>query len=167
MWVVAWLYERTGLSVLIMLTLLISLIVLLIRHNLERWDAPLRIIAFVWWPICWYLGWIILATVTNIAAWLVSLDYLGEPLGQEGWTITMMMVATIIYLLLIFTRNMREASLVGIWGLIAIAVRHWQLIPAIAYVAIAAALVLFVSSAYHGFKNRATSPMAKWKRGEF
>ncbi len=165
-WVMVFLNDQIGLSVVIMLILLVSLIVLVLRLDMERWDAPIRIIAFVWWPISWYIGWIILASVTNISAWLVSIGRDGSPLSQQTWTIILIAMATLIYVILIVKRNMREASLIGIWGLIAIAVKQWDFYPIIVYAALASAFVLVVASGYHGFKNRKTSPVVKWRNGE-
>ena len=62
LWLYAWLYEYTGLSLVLMLIILVSLMLLVIRLNMERWDAPFPIIAFVWWPICIYSGWIAVAS---------------------------------------------------------------------------------------------------------
>lgn len=166
-WIFAWLSGSIGISVILMLILLITLIVLTIRLRLETWDAPLRIIAFVWWPICIYIGWIIVATVANISAFLVSLNWDGSFLPADTWTIVMISTATLIYLLLIYFRNMREAALVGIWALIAIAVRQWQIHQSIVLAAIVAAVILFVVVSVHGIKNRDTSPFVKLKRGEF
>jgi hypothetical protein len=78
-------------------------------------------------------------------------------MGAEAWTVTMIIAAAIIYLLLIYFRNLREAALVGIWALVAIAVKQWQMQPAIFAAAIAAAVVLFVAIAYNAYKNRAPS----------
>jgi hypothetical protein len=167
LWVVAWLNEQMGLSVLLILILLFSLIQLTIRLRLEIWDAPLRIIAFVWWPVCIYLGWVIVATVANISVFLVSIGWQGGFLQEQVWTIIMIVAATTIYLLLIKTRNMREAALVGIWALVAIAVKQWQLNIEIVIAALTASAILFVTVAVHGFRNRKTSPVEKLKRGEF
>lgn len=166
LWVAAWLTDSIGLSVLLMLVLLLSLIILTFRLRLEIWDAPVRIIAFVWWPICIYMGWIIVATVANVSSFLVSIDWHGGMFSQEAWAIIMIVAAFIIYLLLIYFRNMREAALVGIWGLVAIAVKQWQVHPPVIITAIAAAVVLFVAVSVHGYKNRETSPLKKLKRGE-
>jgi hypothetical protein len=166
LWVVAWLNEQMGLSVLLILILLFSLIQLTIRLRLEIWDAPLRIIAFVWWPVCIYLGWVIVATVANISVFLVSIGWQGGFLQEQVWTIIMIVAATIIYLLLIKTRNMREAAVVGIWALVAIAVKQWQLNIEIVIAALTASAILFVTVAVHGFRNRKTSPFEKLKRGE-
>jgi len=166
LWIVAWLNEQMGISVLIMLVLLFSLIVLTVRLRLETWDAPVRINAFVWWPICIYLGWIIVATVANISVFLVSIGWQGGFISPEIWSIIIIVAATLIYLLLIKTRNMRESAVVGIWALVAIAIKQWQLNPEIAYVALTASVILIVAVAIHGFQNRKTSPFEKLKRGE-
>ncbi|MFO8001845.1 MAG: hypothetical protein R6U46_11415 [Marinilabilia sp.] len=157
-WIVAWLNMHIGLSVLIIFVLLLSLIVLAVRLKLELWDAPLRIIAFVWWPLTVYLGWIIVAVVANMTVYLTSIGWEGGFLTEGSWTILMIGVATIIYLLLINFRNMREASIVGIWAFIGIAVRQWDSNPEIAWMALAASLVLLVSAGSHAYRNRATLP---------
>ena len=51
LWIVAWLSEAMGLSVLLIFTLLVSLIVLTVRLHLEIWDAAKRTIILVWWPV--------------------------------------------------------------------------------------------------------------------
>ena len=79
----------------------------------------------------------------------------------------MIAAAVLIYLLLVKTRNMREAAGVGIWAFIAIAVRQWQAHNNIAIAAIAASLVLMIAIFIHGYKNRAYAPNEKIKRGEW
>ena len=165
-WIIAWLNEYIGLSVLLILVLLLSLIVLTARLRLEIWDAPVRIIAFVWWPVVFYLGWIVVASVANISAYLVSINWDGGFLAAPTWTIVLIAVATVIYLFLVLYRNMREAALVGIWALVAIAVRQWQAHDEIAVAAVIGAAVLFAVVSWHGYKNRETSPVKKLKRGE-
>ncbi|MFW6351087.1 MAG: hypothetical protein ACOC2E_01755, partial [Bacteroidota bacterium] len=122
-WIYAWLNLHIGASVIIIFIMLISLIVLSVKLRLELWDAPLRIILFVWWPVTIYLGWIIVATVANINAFLVSLEWDWSFFATSSWTIILISIATIVYILLIHFRNMREAAFVGIWAFVAIAVR--------------------------------------------
>lgn len=165
-WIVAWLNEQMGLSVLLILVLLFSLIMLTIRLRLETWNAPVRIIAFVWWPICIYLGWIIVASVANISVFLVSIGWQGGFISAEIWSVILIVAATLIYLVLIKSRNMREAAVVGIWALVAIAIKQWQLNNEIVIAALAASAILFIAVAVHGYKNRKTSPFEKLKRGE-
>ncbi|MFN6945870.1 MAG: hypothetical protein ACK4ND_13055 [Cytophagaceae bacterium] len=158
LWVLAWVNEYIGLSVILMALLLFSLIMLVYRLDLEMWDAPRSVIVLVWWPFTIYFGWIVLATVANISAFLVSFGWDGSPLSAELWTIVLIAVACFIYLLLIYFRNMREAAMVGVWGLVAITVRQWDSTNSIAISAVLAALILFLSTAWHSYKNRKSSP---------
>lgn len=166
-WIYAWTHLYIGLSVILILILLLSLIMLTFRLRLEIWDAPVRIIAFVWWPVCVYLGWIVVATVANVSAFLVSTGWTGGPLSQTTWAIIMIAAATVIYSMLIYHRNMREAAMVGIWALVAIAVKQWESNLDIVYAAIIASAILFIYAAWQGFSNLETSPFKKLQRGEF
>lgn len=166
-WLFLWLNEYLGFSVLAMLVLLTTLIILVYRLDLEIWDAPVRIIIFVWWPVVIYLGWIIIAAVTNIAAFLTSTGWDGSPLSPQLWTILMILISTGIYTFLTFTRNLRESALAGIWAFVAIGVKQSAVHPDITFTALAAAAVLTIEVVYHGFRNRDTSPFRKIKRGEF
>jgi hypothetical protein len=166
LWIVVWLNEYMALSVALILILLITLIVLTFRLRLEIWDAPVRTIAFVWWPIVFYLGWIVVASVANVSVYLVSIPWQGGFLSPVAWALVMIVIATAIYLLLVFTRNMREAALVGVWAFIAIAARQGSAHPAIGITAWVAAAILLIVIAWHGYRNRTTSPMEKIKRGE-
>ncbi|MCF8235093.1 MAG: hypothetical protein K9G67_08255 [Bacteroidales bacterium] len=165
LWIYAWLNQHFLISVILILVLLISLIALTLRLRLETWNAPLRIIAFVWWPVCIYLGWIVVATVANITIYLTSLGWEGGFLSEQAWAVVLITAATLIYVLLIRFRNMREAALVGVWALIAIAVRQHQH-EAILYASIIASVILFVYISYHGYKNRDTSPFKKMEQGQ-
>jgi hypothetical protein len=167
LWIYAWTHLQLEFSILLMLVLLFSLIIMTLRLRLEIWDAPLRIIFFVWWPVCIYLGWIVVATVANFSAWLVSIGWRGGSIPETYWALLMIAVATSIYAFLIYYRNLREAALVGVWALIAIAVKQWEMERDVVYGALAGALILFIYSMWHGYKNRLTSPAKKLERGEF
>lgn len=160
-WTYVWLMEYTGLSVLVMTVLLISLIALTIKLKLEIWDGPLRVITWVWWPICFYTGWIVLACVVNVSAFLVKLEWGGFGLSNQVWSVVMLSVAATVYLFLVLARNMREAALVGVWGISAIAVKQFDQEPVVAYTAIVISVFLFVVAMVHAYKNRDTSPITK------
>lgn len=161
LWIIAWLNEAMEMSVLLIFVLLVSLIILTLRLRLEIWDAPNRTIFFVWWPIVIYLGWIIVASVSNVAAYLVSIDWQGGILSENMWTIVMIVVASIIYLWLVFSRNLRESAMVGVWAFAAISVRHWNDYSGIAIAALIGAAILFVVVSWHGYKNRKYAPFAR------
>lgn len=165
-WVWFWLNEVTWLSVILMLVILVSLIVCIVRLDMEMWDAPLYTIIFVWWPIAFYSGWIAVATIANISAYLAKLGWAGGPFSELTWTIIVIVVAVAVNLFMIAARNLREFAFVGAWALAAIAVRHWGSIPALQWTALIGAIILAVAGAAHGFMNRRTAPGAKLRRGE-
>ncbi|MFO7720730.1 MAG: tryptophan-rich sensory protein [Gillisia sp.] len=160
-WVVVWLLEYTGISVILMFVILFSLLRIVLNTNMERWDAPLKIIAFTWWPICLYAGWITVATIANVSAYLSKIEWDGWIFNETQWTIIMILIAGIINILMIYKRNMREFAAVAVWALFAIYVRHQDGNLAIAYTALAGAIIVFISLAYHGFLNRKTNPFSK------
>ncbi|QLE00748.1 tryptophan-rich sensory protein [Galbibacter sp. BG1] len=164
LWVFAWLYEYTLVSVFLMLVILFSLIRIILKANMEKWDAPIEIIAFVWWPICIYSGWIAVATIANISAYLSKIGFDGGALSEVSWTMIMIMVATVLNVVMIYKRNMREFAGVGVWALAAIYVRHRETQENIAYIAIGGAVIIVIYMLLHGYKNRATAPHIKLKQ---
>ncbi|MEK9500280.1 hypothetical protein [Gaopeijia maritima] len=123
-WLAAWLTGAFTLSMVLMTALLASLYLCVCRLDMERWDAPWPIIAFVWWPMSAYFGWITAAWLANLSAWLVAL---GSSLPTSaGWAIALAVVLTLVHLTLIHSRNMREASMVAVWALVAVGARHWD-----------------------------------------
>jgi benzodiazapine receptor len=80
-WILAWHHLQTGLSVLLMLAFLATLVRAYLalqpfRHDLQ---GGRRIFLYQFFVV--YLGWISVATIANITAWLVSLSWNGI-----GWT---------------------------------------------------------------------------------
>lgn len=159
LWILAWLYQYTGISVLIMLLLLFSLIKIILRTNMEMEDAPFKIIAFVWWPFSLYSGWITVALIANISAYLTKIGWQGWGISDVSWTIIMILAAGAVNLIITWTRNMREFALVGAWALIAIAVANWGDVSSIVNTALLVAALLFISSGIHAFKNRKSFPL--------
>lgn len=162
-WVVAFTYGYIGLSVIIMLGILSSLLLIIKRTDMERWDAPIEVIALVWWPVCIYSGWIAVATIANFSAFFASINFTGTELTQVVWTMVMITIAVLINVLMVWLRNMREFAAVAIWALVAIFVRHKEEYESIAYYALLGAAVLVFITAVHAYRNRATAPHIKLK----
>jgi hypothetical protein len=160
-WVFAFMYDQIGLSVMIMLGILFSLLKIVFNTNMERWDAPIEIIAFVWWPICIYAGWISVATIANIAAYLTKLGWNGGGVSASTWTQIMIVIASVLNLLMIQSRNMREFGVVGVWALFAIYMRHEAGNEPIAYTALLCSIMIFIVISLHGYRNRRTNPFQK------
>ena len=165
LWVFAWLNDFVGVSVVLMFLILAKLCKIIINNDMEVWDAPFKVIFFYWWPICLFSGWITVASIANVSAWLTEIGWDGTFLSEAQWTIVMISIAVIINALMIYLRNMREFAGVGIWALIAIYVRHQGSQETIAYVALGGAIVLALYAGYHGFKNRKTNPLFKMMQG--
>ncbi|MES1250323.1 MAG: hypothetical protein ABUL46_06535, partial [Chitinophaga rupis] len=160
-WVLAWVYDLTGLSVLIMGVLFFSLLKIIQRTDMELTDPPLRTIAFVWWPFCLYSGWISVALLANVAAYLTKIKFNGWGIGEAGWAILLIAVAGALHLFMTWKRNMREFALVGVWALVAIAVANREQAVPVAVAALVMAGVLFISSGIHGYRNRELGPFRR------
>lgn len=96
-WLLAWHSLAYGLSVLIMLGLLGSLIWLYLRLDAMQPHTP----AETWClgvPVSLYLGWIAVATIANIVAFLVSAGYRDGLLGVSApvWSAVLVVVAALI-----------------------------------------------------------------------
>jgi hypothetical protein len=152
-----------------MLGILICLLVCVKKLDLEIWDAPLPVIAFVWWPLSLYAGWISVATIANIAAWLNG-SYDIAISTQVYATLAMMTVAFLVNAGMVFYRNMREFALVGVWALVAIYMRFKDPIDIIdsdnasliATTALSLAVILGLIIMVHGARNFKTNPFGKY-----
>ncbi|MCK9245472.1 MAG: hypothetical protein M0P11_00765 [Anaerolineaceae bacterium] len=93
-WIVSFSYELVELSVLFIFSFVIAL-ALILKKLLEiqegkRWLLPLT--------FGLYTGWLFIATVVNIAAALVKLNWSGFGLSQENWAIIILAVAVLLVL---------------------------------------------------------------------
>lgn len=123
-WVVFWLDEMVGISVLCMLGILISLLICVVKLEIEQRESTNRERFFSWLPISLYTGWISVATVANFSALLnSSFDITLEV--QEIVMIVILLVTSVIYIMMLLLKKMRVFTMVGVWALIAIAARHW------------------------------------------
>jgi len=160
-WIVTWIYGYTALSSVFIFIILIALLQIVLNNKMELFDAPITVIVFLWWPFVIYSGWITVASIANVSAVLVKYNWDGFGLSPTVWTLLLIGIATVINLMVTWIRNMREFALVGAWALIAIYVANNNVNTTVAYTALVAALILIVSSAAHGFKNRKTNPAIK------
>lgn len=161
-WVFCWIYGYTGLSCICIFVLLISLLKIVVNNKMELFDASKSTIVFLWWPFVIYSGWVTVASIANVSSYLVKIDWNGFGISAEVWTIIMIAIATIINIIIIFKRNMREFALVGTWALIAIGAANYDNYITVANNAFIAAGILFVLAAYHGFKNGKSNPFIKF-----
>ena len=118
-WILAWHFLLPGLSVAIMLGLLSVLIVAFKKANTEK-NLSMKLKIWTKLPFTIYLAWISVATIANIAALLVSLNWKGGFLSEQVWTVIMMSVAA--GLAFVITARLRAFwfSAVIMWALLGI-----------------------------------------------
>lgn len=148
-WIFSWHWLQIGLSLVVMVGLLASLILIYRRLHPEPNSAiRVRLSAPEFWlvslPFSVYLGWITVATVANITGWLVSLGVTG---GSFAPLITIVVIAAVLGIGLISVLRQGDwgYSLVLIWALSGIAIKRLSQVPGnpeVGYAAGLAALVI-------------------------
>jgi benzodiazapine receptor len=123
-WLFLWHYDQIVLSVVLMFGLLATLIAVYLRLGIGKTSVTLKEKAFVHLPFSVYLGWITVASIANVAAALVSIQWDGFGLANETWAVLVIAVALLITLAVIATRKDIAYSLVLVWALVGIAVNQ-------------------------------------------
>jgi hypothetical protein len=117
LWIVFWHYQKLPLSLLVMTGLLITLIYI----NIIIRDLPL---GFIKAAFGIYLGWICIATIANVTALLVNVNWNGFNVSQETWAIIMIFAGALIAALTIFRLANPYIGLSVIWAFIGIAIKR-------------------------------------------
>lgn len=121
-WIFAWHYDFIGLSVLIMLGLLGTLIK--IADILRNKDLPLKERWFLKLPFSIYFGWITVATIANITILLVKLDWGRFGFSENFWTVIVLLIGMLIGCQRILKDRSIPFGLVLIWAYSAILYKH-------------------------------------------
>jgi hypothetical protein len=147
-WILAWHYGtwQYGLSIILMLSLLVTLIAIYVRLGIgrpetghaDRSTADKLLIHF---PFSIYLGWITVATIANIASVINYWGWNGWGISEPVWSAIMMVTAVAIAALLLFNRaNLPYAGVLA-WSFVAIYVNYSD-IGVIAMTAVGAAVAV-------------------------
>lgn len=156
LWVVVWLYDYTGSSVVIMGILLFSLLKIVVNTSMELDAHPLKAYLFIYWPFALYSGWITMAFIANISAYLTKTGWQGWGVSNVTWAIIMTGLAGLVNVMMVYMRNLREFAVVGVWALIAIAVSN-NMNPTgenIVYACYAVSTIIFAFVIRSGLKNK-------------
>jgi hypothetical protein len=144
-WIFLWHYEQVALSLIAMLILLISLIAIYIKLKVGQQQIPLKEKIFIHVPFSVYLGWITVATIANITAWLVIINWDGLGISDVTWTIIVLCVATLLTLIIIYKKRDIAYSLVIIWALLGIVIKRMQDQTEIATTATIAIVIIIIA----------------------
>jgi hypothetical protein len=119
-WIFLWHYEYVGLSLLVMIILLFSLLAIYKRLNIGRSIGSIAERLCIHVPFSVYLGWITVATIANITAFLVSVNWDGFGISPLNWTIIIIAVATLLTILMLALRKDIAFTLVIVWAFLGI-----------------------------------------------
>jgi benzodiazapine receptor len=123
-WILLWHYEQVGASVVIMLAFLVTLITIHLRFNIpDRSDGTSNKLWFEI-PFSIYLGWIMIATIANITAWLVDQSWKGGLLSESAWAVIMITIAAFLCILILWKRRNYVIPMVAIWSIAGIMVKQ-------------------------------------------
>jgi hypothetical protein len=123
-WILAWHYEIVGLSVVIMLIFLITLIAIYFRLQIGKINASKTVRYFVHLPFSIYLGWISIATIANITAFLVDIGWNGFGLNAQIWTVIVIIVGLALAIIMLLKRRDIYYCLVVDWAFLGILLKR-------------------------------------------
>ena len=158
LWILFWVNDQLWVTVLLMLFLLFSLVKIILNLNMEMEYHPLKKYVLIYWPFAIYTGWISVAFIADISAFLVKMNWNGFGLSPVIWTLIMIIVAGLLNIVMIRKRNLREFAIAGVWALVAIAVENFQVEQSIFYTAIFVAVIIFINIVISGAKNKDRNP---------
>ncbi|MCX7832039.1 MAG: hypothetical protein N2440_03970 [Actinobacteria bacterium] len=114
-WLFAWQYEKIALSVFIIIGLLLSLIYIAVKANINFFEKINFSKGVVFIPFSIYLGWVSVATIVNISAFLVSLGFRGGRY-EHIFAVVILSVAGLLSVLAIVLKNNIPFSLTVAWA---------------------------------------------------
>lgn len=155
-WIVCFSYIQIELSVVFIIALVISLLLICRRllriQEGRRWLLPLT--------FGLYTGWLIIATIVNIAATLVKLQWSGFGIGEEVWAVIVLVLASILVIILQINNRNAVLSLPVAWAYLGI----YQLLSKdsgfdgqygiLQIVSLAGMVVLIAAAGIRFYKNR-------------
>lgn len=113
--------------------------------NAQKW--------FINFPFQIYAGWVSVALIAAVAAWLTKIKWSGLGLSEVTWTIILIVIASIIHLFMTWKKNAPLFALVAVWALVAIAIANKEANQQVYLAALIAAGIIFISSCIKIFKK--------------
>ncbi|KAA3630638.1 MAG: tryptophan-rich sensory protein [Bacteroidetes bacterium] len=127
-WILAWHYKLVGLSLLIMIGLLLTLIYLFREvDTLTLNNVSQKLLVLV--PVSVYLGWISVATIANVTTWLVNMSWAGFGIAAASWTIVVVLVGGLLAVLMLRLRKSLAYAAVILWAYLGIVIKRMATEP--------------------------------------
>ena len=142
-WLFLWHYEVFEFTLVAMLVLLFSLIAIYLRLDIGRSEVSTAEKWAVHLPFSIYLGWVTVATIANVTAFLNFINWNGFGISPEIWTFILLVVAVVVAGLMAYSRQDIAYLLVLIWAFVGIGVEQSDT-PQVANAAYLAAVVVAI-----------------------
>ncbi|MCA1012011.1 TspO/MBR family protein [Halobacillus halophilus] len=149
LWIFMWHYNLFGLSVIVMILLLLTLIRLYVKA--EAVDASFldRL------PFSVYLGWISVATIANISYYLTYIEWNGFGISASVWTFILLIIATLLAFYILITKYDWVYPLVFVWAFVGIGVQNQDAdVPLVVYSSYILAVIILLVTVFYGFKQK-------------
>ncbi len=117
-WILVWHNLYIYASMVIMLVLLYSLIKIFLLLQPRVLSTIENVFVKITFTV--YFSWICVATIANMSALLVSLQWNGDPLNAVAWTIILILVASALSILITIKYKTISYILVTMWALFGI-----------------------------------------------
>jgi len=122
LWIVAWHYLKLGISVALMVVILVCLIA--INRLTAKVDLTLKEKFFIRLPFSIYFGWITVATIANVTAFLVKAEWSGFGLSDATWTVIILLVGTVLGVMTLLKIWSAPYGFTLVWAYIGIYSKH-------------------------------------------
>ncbi|SDQ05319.1 tryptophan-rich sensory protein [Carnobacterium viridans] len=149
-WILIWHFLLDGIAFIVIFLLLLSLIFL---YQAQKRTTPSKLYLI---PISLYLGWIIVATITNFSYWLVASIGIEVNL-QTIVTYVLLSLATLLGLGIAYFFKDWAIILVFIWAMYGIVTKNLPDHQSIAIVTAGLTVILILGSIISFFLNRKTA----------
>jgi hypothetical protein len=107
-----------------MLILFGSLLAIYLKLSIGKSEASKTEKYLVHLPFSVYLGWITIATIANVTALMVNINWNAWGLSEQFWAVAVIIVGIAIALSVLFTRKDIFYSLVVDWALLGILLKR-------------------------------------------
>ncbi|WP_414733949.1 tryptophan-rich sensory protein [Acetobacterium carbinolicum] len=112
LWIVVFSYTLIGVSAIVILAFAITLTLLIFQlgkiQTGNQWLLPAA--------FGMYTGWLLIATVVNIASWLVSINWQGFGIAADYWGIIILIVAVIVTVIITWITKNAILPVPVAWG---------------------------------------------------
>ena len=123
-WYVLWAWGFVWPAAISMALYLVTILGAYLGLKINKKERSLKEHAYITVGWSMYAGWITAATFVNVTTAVVSSGFDPAPLGEANWTIIVLLIALVIYLMVLITRNDFIFASVGLWAVIGIIIER-------------------------------------------